>query len=324
MKAIRVHEFGGPEVLRLEEVEDPEPGAGEVLVRVAAAGVNPVDTYVRTGGHAHKPALPYTPGADAAGIVEAVGADVKYFAVGDRVYVAGTRTGTYAERAVAAERQVYPLPARLSFAQGAAVGVPYATAYRALFDRAQARPAETVLVHGASGGVGVAAVQLATAAGLFVIGTAGTDEGRRLVREQGAAFVLDHRAENYTQELLTLTGGRGVDLIIEMLANVNLNRDLGLLAPRGRVVVVGNRGSVEIDARQAMARDASIHAMSLMNATDAELQRIHAALVAGLANGTLRPVVGRELPLAEAARAHELVLEPGAHGKIVLTTGAAE
>jgi NADPH2:quinone reductase len=322
MKAIRVHEFGGPEVLRLEEVEDPQPGAGEVLVRVVAAGVNPVDTYIRTGQHAHKPKLPYTPGSDGGGVIEALGTGSRYFDVGDRVYMARSLSGTYAELALCRESQVFPLPARLSFAQGAAVGIPYATAYRALFDRAQTQPGETVLVHGASGGVGTAAVQLARAAGIFVIGTAGTDEGRRLAADEGAHHVLDHRAENYLQELLTLTGGRGVDVIIEMLANVNLNRDLGVLAPKGRVVVVGNRGPVEIDARQAMTRDASIHAMSLINASEHDLARIHAALVAGLDNGTLRPVVGRELPLAEAARAHQLVLEPGAHGKIVLTTGA--
>lgn len=322
MKAIRVHEFGGPEVLRLEETEDPHPGAGEVLVRVIAAGVNPVDVYIHTGQHARKPALPYTPGMDASGIIEAVGAGSKYFDVGDRVYVAGSLSGTYAELALCRETQVYPLPARLSFGQGAAVGVPYATAYRALFDRAQTRPAETVLVHGASGGVGIAAVQLARAVGSFVFGTAGTEEGRRLVAAEGAHHVLDHRAEGYLQELLTLTGGRGVDVIIEMLANVNLNQDLGVLAPRGRVVVVGNRGSIEIDPRRSMTRDSSILGMSLMNATEQELARIHAALVAGLDNGTLRPVVGRELPLADATRAHQLVMEPGAHGKIILTTGA--
>ena len=318
MKAIRVHEFGGPDVMRLEDVAEPRAGAGQVVVRVAAAGVNPVDVYIRTGTHARRPELPYTPGLDGAGVVEAVGEGVRRVHVGERVYVAGALTGTYAERALCLESQVHRLPASLSFAQGAAVGVPYATAYRALFDRAQAQPGETVLVHGASGGVGIAAVQLARAAGLTVVGTGGTAEGRRLVAEQGAHHVLDHRSADYLSQLGALTEGRGADVIVEMLANVNLNKDLGLLARDGRVVVVGNRGTVEIDPRQAMGREASIHAMSLLNAGERDLLRIHAALVAGLEGGTLRPIVGRELPLADATRAHQLVMEQSAYGKIVL------
>ena len=318
MKAIRVHEFGGPEVLRLEEAPEPKPAAGQVLVRVRAAGVNPVDTYIRSGVHAVKPALPYTPGLDAAGEVEAVGEGVTRFAAGQRVYTAGSLTGTYAELALCEESQCHTLPERVSFAQGAGVFTPYVTAYRALFQRAKAQPAETVLVHGASGGVGTAAVQLARAAGLRVVGTAGTEEGRRLVSEQGAHEVLDHRAPDYFEQLNGLTGGRGVDVILEMLANVNLDKDLGALAKGGRVVVVGSRGTVEINPRTAMTRDASILGMTLFNISPQEFVSIHAALGAGLEAGTLRPVVGRELPLAEAARAHEEVLKPGAYGKIVL------
>ncbi|HEX7175794.1 MAG TPA: NADPH:quinone reductase [Pyrinomonadaceae bacterium] len=318
MKAIRVHEFGAPEVMRLEDVPEPRAGAGQVLVRVRAAGVNPVDTYVRSGAYAKLPELPYTPGSDAAGIVEMVGEGVTRLRAGDRVYLAGSLTGAYAELALCDESQAHTLAERVSFAQGAGVYVPYATAYRALFQRALARAGEWVLVHGASGGVGVAAVQLARAAGLFVIGTGGTEEGRRLAREEGAHHVLDHRAPDYLEQAVALTGGRGVDVILEMLANVNLDRDLGVLARRGRVVVIGNRGSVEINPRAAMMRDADILGMSLLNTPPEELSGIHAALVAGLEAGTLRPVVGRELPLAEAARAHAAVLEPGAYGKIVL------
>lgn len=318
MKAIRVHEFGGPEVLRLEEVSDPRPGEGEVVVRVRAAGVNPVDTYIRNGVHAVRPSLPYTPGLDAAGVVEAVGAGVERVAAGDRVYTAGTVSGAYAELALCKESQVYALPERVSFAQGAGVFTPYATAYRALFNRARGEAGETVLVHGASGGVGTAAVQFARAAGLTVYGTGGTEEGRRLVAEQGAHHVLDHRAPNYLEQLGELTGGRGVDIILEMLSNVNLGKDLDVLAKGGRVVVVGSRGTVEINPRALMSRDASIHGLTLFNATPGELEGIHAAIRDGLEAGTLNPVVGRELPLADAARAHEAVLEPGAHGKIVL------
>jgi NADPH2:quinone reductase len=318
MRAIRVSEFGGPEVLRLEEAEDPRPGATQVVVRVRAAGVNPVETYVRSGNYARVPALPYTPGSDGAGVVEAVGAEVEGFEVGDRVYTHASASGTYAELALCEESQVHALPAGASFAQGACLGVPYATAHRALFHRARARAGETVLVHGASGGVGVAAVQLARAAGLIVIGTGGTGEGREVVAREGAHHVLDHGAPGYLEELMALTSGRGADVILEMLANVNLDRDLGVLAPFGRVVVIGSRGRVEIDPRQMMGRDASVHGMTLFNVTPPELSSIHADLVAGLEAGTLRPVVGKELPLAEAARAHREVLEPGAHGKIVL------
>jgi NADPH2:quinone reductase len=318
MKAIRAHEFGGPDVLKSEDVPEPSPAAGQVLVRVRAAGVNPVDTYIRSGVHAVKPALPYTPGLDAAGEVEAVGEGVERFLVGQRVYTAGSLTGTYAELALCEESQCHALPERITFAQGAGIFTPYVTAYRALFQRAKALPGETVLVHGASGGVGTAAVQLARAAGLRVVGTAGTKEGRRLVLEQGAHEVLDHRAPDYLGRLNDLTGGRGADVILEMLANVNLDRDLGVVAKGGRVVVVGSRGTVEINPRQAMTRDASILGMTLFNIPPQELQSIHAALGAGLEAGTLRPVVGRELPLSEAARAHEEVLKPGAYGKIVL------
>jgi NADPH2:quinone reductase len=318
MKAIRVHEFGGPEVLKLEEVDDPEAGPGQVVVRLRAIGVNPVDTYIRGGFHAVKPPLPYTPGSDGSGTIEQVGENTSRFAVGDRVYLAGSVTGTYAEKALCLESQVHPLPEQISYEQGAGVNVPYATAYRALFHRAQARAGEVVLVHGASGGVGTAAVQLARAAGLTIIGTAGTDEGRRLAEENGAHHVLNHHDTGYLDHVMGLTGGRGVDLILEMLANANLGKDLGILARFGRVVVIGSRGPVEIDPRATMTRDTSILGMTLMNVSDGERASIHAALVAGLDNGTLRPVVGRDFPLEKAARAHEAVLEPGAYGKIVL------
>lgn len=318
MKAIRVREFGAPEVMRLEDVPEPKAGPGQLVVRVRAAGVNPVDTYIRAGAYASKPDLPYTPGSDGAGAVEEVGEGIKSFRAGDRVYLAGSVSGSYAELALCDERQVHALPERVSFEQGAGVYVPYATAYRAIFQRARAEAGETVLVHGASGGVGVAAVQLARAAGLVVIGTGGTERGRELVRAEGAHHVLDHRAADYLEQLTALTGGRGVDVILEMLANVNLDKDLNVLARGGRVVVIGNRGTVEINPRAAMSRDADIRGMSLLSAPPEELRSIHAALVAGLEAGTLRPVVGQELPLADAARAHAAVLEPGAYGKIVL------
>lgn len=318
MQAIRVREFGDPEVMQLEETPDPRPGRGQVVVRVHAVGVNPVDTYIRAGRYARRPDLPYTPGMDAAGVIESVGEGVRGMEPGDRVYTAGSVSGTYAQKALCERSQVFPLPERISFRQGAAIHVPYATAYRALFHRAAAQVGEIVLVHGGSGGVGVAAIQIARSAGMIVIATAGTEQGRELVREQGADRVLDHREPEHFQQVLDMTAGRGADIILEMLANVNLGRDLKILAKNGRVVVIGSRGTVEIDPRDTMSRDASILGMTLMNASERDSLNIHMALVAGLRNGTLNPVIGREMPLAEAARAHHEVIETPAYGKIVL------
>jgi NADPH:quinone reductase len=322
MKAIRAHQFGPPHVLQFEDVPDPKPAAGQVLVQIKAAGVNPADTYVRSGAYALLPTLPYVPGGEGAGTIVEVGENVRARKTGERVYVTGTVSGplqgTCAELAVCAVSQVQPLPERVSFAEGAAVHVAYATAYRSLFQRADARPGEWVLVHGASGGVGIACLQLARAHGLRVIGTAGTERGRHLVSTEGAHHVLDHSKPDYLAEVMAITEGHGVDLVMEMLTNVNLDRDLGVVALRGRIVVIGNRGTVEINARQAMVRDATIHGMVLWNTPEHEMAGIQAALGAGLANGSLRPVVGREIPLKEAARAHEAVMSSGAHGKIVL------
>jgi len=318
MKAIRVHEFGGPQVMKLEDVPELKPGPGQVLVRVHAAGVNPVDTYIRSGVYARKPSLPYTPGSDGAGVVEGVGDGVKRVKSGDRVYLAGAASGTYAQQALCQESQVQSLPQKVSFAQGAGVWVPYATAFRALFQLAEAQPPDVVLVHGASGGVGTAAVQLARAAGLTVIGTAGSDKGKELVRKEGAHHVLDHNAPDFTDQLMSLTGGRGADVILEMLANKNLGKDLQLVGSGGKVIIVGSRGPVEVNPRDAMMREARVIGLMLFAATERQLAGIHAALVAGMESGTLRPVVGQEMPLADAPRAHEAVLAPGAYGKIVL------
>jgi NADPH:quinone reductase len=318
VKATRVNTFGGPEVLLLEEVPTPRADAGQVLVRMHAIGVNPVETYIRAGTYALKPALPYTPGNDGAGVVEQVGPDVNEFKAGDRVYTAGSVSGTYAEFALCKTEQVHPLPVNVSFAQGAAMGTPYATAYRGLFQRADAKPGETVLIHGASGGVGTAAVQLARARGLRVFGTAGSDEGLKLAREQGAHEVFDHHAPDQFEQIMKATSGRGVDVIVELLANVNLGKDLTILAKGGRVAIIGSRGRVEIDPRDAMQRDVDLRGMVMPNTSPADLASIHAALVAGLENGTLRPVIGKEFPLPEAAKAHRAVMESGAFGKIVL------
>jgi len=318
MKAIQVAEFGGPEVLKLQEIPTPQPAAGQVLVRIHAAGVNPYDTYMRAGTYAVKPQLPYTPGSDAAGTIEAVGSGVTKVKKGDRVYTAKTISGAYAEYVLALESQVHLLPAKISFTQGAGVWVPYGTAYHALYHSAQAHARETVLIHGASGGVGTAAIQIGRAMGLTVFGTAGSQKGLDLVTREGAHHAFDHSKPGYTDQILQATGGKGVDIILEMLANVNLANDLKLLAINGRVVIIGNRGEITINPRDLMARRSSARGFTLWAITPEEEADIHAGLIAGMENGTLRPVVGKELPLAEAARAHKEILEPGSHGKIVL------
>ena len=318
MKAIVVHEFGGPEILKLEDVPTPKPAAGQALVRVHAVGVNPYDTYMRAGTYAVKPPLPYTPGSDGAGVIEAVGPGVTKVKPGDRVYVAKTVTGAYAEYALALENQVHPLPEHVTFSQGAGVWVPYATAYHALYHVAQAHASETVLMHGASGGVGIAGTQIARALGLTVFGTASSQKGLDLAKREGAHQVFDHSKAGYLDEIMKATGGGGVGIILEMVAHVNLANDMKLLATNGRIIVIGNRGEITINPRDLMSRRGSIRGFTLWAITPAEEADIHAGLIAGLENETLRPVVAKELPLAEAARAHQEILERGAAGKIVL------
>lgn len=316
MKAIQIREFGGPEVMQLAEVPVPSAGAGQVLVEIRAAGVNPVETYIRAGTYPSLPALPYTPGNDGAGIVRETGPDVTAFQPGDRVFLSGSVTGTYAEKALCGVADVHPLPETATFAEGAAIGIPYATAYRALFQRGRVEAGETVLVHGASGGVGTAAVQLARTAGARVFGTAGSPEGRDLVLRLGAEQVFDHNDPGCADAILAATGG--VDCILEMLANTNLDGDLRLLAQCGRVVVIGSRGRIEIDPRDAMMRDADIRGM-VMNKTPAgERAAIYRALSERLEKGTIHPVIEKEFPLADAPEAHRSVLSHRAHGKIVL------
>jgi NADPH2:quinone reductase len=318
VKAIRVDRFGEPEVLKFVEVPDLQISAGAILVEIKAAGVNPIETYIRAGTYARVPPLPYTPGSDGAGVVTAVGSDGSNLKPGDRVFLSGSLSGTYAEAAVCMPDQVHPLPKNASLAQGAALGIPYATAYRGIFHRGDVRSGETLLVHGASGGVGSAAVQLARGADIKVYGTAGSPEGRQLVEELGAERVFDHHDSGYREVILEATQGRGVDCILEMLANVNLGADLQLLAPRGRVVVIGSRGSVEINPRDAMMRDADIRGMVLANASREELRTIYKSLGEQLAAGRIQPVIGKELPLVAAAEAHRAVMSPDARGKIVL------
>ena len=322
MKAIRAHSFGGPEVLQLETVDDPVPGLGEVVVEVGAAGVNPADTYMRSGTYAIRPELPYTPGGDAGGVICAKGPDVTYHKVGDRVFV-GTAlsfdlTGCYAEKVKRRASEVLPLAEGISFAQAATFGVSYPTAHYALFERGGAKAGETVFIHGASGSVGSSAIQLAKRAGLRVVGSAGTAKGLELVRAEGVDHAVNHTEAGYMNEVRRVTGGNGPELILEMLANVNLAADMDLAAKYGRIIVIGNRGEITVNPRVAMMKELDIRGIALWNATAAQIEPIMRDILAGVADGSLRPVVSREMRLSEAAAAHLAVLEHGIGGKIVL------
>ncbi|XP_046567471.1 quinone oxidoreductase-like isoform X1 [Haliotis rubra] len=320
MRAIRVTEFGGPEVLKVHnDVPIPQPKSSEVLIKVSAAGVNPVDTYIRSGVYPAKPALPYTPGMDIAGVVHDVGADVKKFKKGDRVYSMRTSSGGYAEFTTVEEKYIGRLSDGITFQQGAGIGVPYYTAYRALLLRGEARPGQTVLVHGASGGVGSAAVQVAKSLGIRVLGTAGTPEGVEAVKKNGADVVFNHREEGYIQKIMDATGGEGPDVILEMLANVNLEKDLGMIKLRGRIVNIGSRGPTEINPRATMGKECTITGVMLMISSDADWKEMHAAMEAGMSQGWLRPIVGKEFPLEKAAETHDLIINTkSAQGNIVL------
>lgn len=300
MKAIRVSRFGGPEVLQLVELPEPVASGDQILVKLEAIGVNPVDTYIRSGKYPKLPELPYTPGSDGAGT------NLK---TGERVYLSRSLTGTYAEMCLATPDQVHPLPDSCSFQDGASLGVPASTAYHALFHKAEIKKGQRVLIRGASGAVGLAAVQLAKGHDCWVAGTAGSPEGQKLVREQGADQVTGHDESD----------GK-YDVILEMLANSGLQRDLEQASPRGTIVIVGNRGQIAIDPRLAMTGDLTIKGMSLANATPDELRDIHAGLNRALAQGSLRPIIRKAYPLVQAAQAHIDVLEPGAAGKLILVT----
>ena len=277
---------------------------------------------MRGGAYAIVPNLPYTPGGDAAGVIAAVGDGVTSFEPGDRVF-AGTAmgfnmTGCYAEKVLRPATDVLALPDNVSFAAGAALGVPYGTAHYGLFARGGAQPGETVFIHGASGAVGTAAIQLAKRAGLTVIGSGGSERGRELILDEGADHAVDHTADGYIEEVRSVTNGKGPELILEMLANVNLAADLDLVAKYGRIIVIGNRGEITINPRMTMMKELDIRGLALFNGSRAQMEEIMRDLLAGLADGSLRPIIGREMPLAEAAAAHVAVLEPGAFGKIVL------
>jgi NADPH2:quinone reductase len=328
MKAILVKRFGGPDVLSAAEIPTPEPAEGEIRIRLRAAGVNPVETYIRSGNYtAGLPTLPYTPGTDGAGIVDAVGRGggeaSSCFKRGDRVYLAGAiskrMTGTYAQYAVCDACAVFHLPEDLSFEQGAGLGTPGLTACQALFRRARIESGETVLIHGASGGVGSLAVQLAKLRGAIVYATTGSEAGAEMLRDLGISRIFNHNDKDCAARILESTNNRGVDAIVEMLANANLDKDLEMLAERGRIAIVGNRGVLEFNPRHAMLKDASILGVMLKNMRDGELNANIHALSAALSCG-VKVLISSAYRLEDAAKAHaDIIAGKGRRGKLVLS-----
>lgn len=311
MNAIVVSSFGDPSVLKYASTDIPKIGSNQCLIDLKASGVNPVDTYIRSGIYGKLPILPYIPGKDGAGIVSEVGADVSNFKVGDRVYLFNSPSGTYAEKCACNSSNMFLLPDNTSYAQGACLGTPAFTAYRALFQKAKATPGESVFVHGASGGVGLMVVQMAASAGMHVVGTAGTAEGLDAVRAAGARDVYNHRDHDY-MSLIQSKYPSGLNVCIEMLASSNLELDFGLMAIGGRIVIVGSRGSLTINPRGIMAKELQVSGVMLLSATSSDLHEMGSYVYAGLSNGTLQPLVGMEVPLANASYAHAEVMSRNA------------
>lgn len=316
MKAIRIRQFGEPNVMKLEDVPELIPGERQVVVKLHAIGVNPVDAYCRSGA-ASWVSLPFTPGFDGAGVIKSVGPDVTKPKMGERVYTAFNVSGTYAEEVLCDSSQVYSLPENVCFEEGAGVFIPYGIAYRGLFQRGRIKAGETVLIHGASGAVGIAATQFAVAAGCQVIGTAGTAQGRELVIEQGTHHVVNHYEDRHYQDILDLTDGRGVDVIVEMVS-ANVKRDITILARDGRIIVIGDRTPIEIDAQALTNRDGTILGVNIGNLPPSTSAGLHAFLFQGLRNKILKPVIGQKFPLGEANKAHEALFKSETSGKIVL------
>jgi NADPH2:quinone reductase len=323
MRAIQISQFGNPDVLEVVDIPMPEPGPNQVRIRVWAAGVNPVDTYVRSGAYGERP-MPVALGFDAAGEIDAVGNGVDSAVIGTRVYTCTALPGAYAEFAIVDIDRTYPLPDNISFDQGAAIGIPYATAYAALHQHTSTNATSTVFVHGGSGGVGIPTIELAKVAGARVAASCGTDAGEGILRAHGADIIVRHDRDGYLETLTELVsspgpaGQTGIETIVEMAAHINLGNDLTLLNNRGTVVVVGSRGPVQINARDVMRRDARIQGMLLFNLASEERQEIHAKLYPLLLDGTLSPLVAATYLLDQVRDAHVHVLQSGIGGKIVL------
>lgn len=322
MKAIQINEFGGPEVLKTVEIDEPYPNEDEVKVKVFVTGLNPSEAYTITGTYGYNvPNLPYVPGYDATGVIEEVGSSVNHFKKGDRVFLsafsAERNTGTYAEKVVTDAKNVFRLPDNISFKEGAALGIPVFTAYKAIFLKANVRAGETVLVHGASGSVGSMAVQMAKAIGATVIGTSSTEEGRQTILDLGADHAMDHISEDNKEEVLNITNDQGPDVIIEMLANANLETDMQVIVKYGRIIIVGSRDTIEVNPRNLMTSEAIVTGMTFTYPTQKEMKEMQYGVNALLEIGAIRSLIGNEFTLDEPVEAHKSLMESSGNGRTI-------
>jgi putative PIG3 family NAD(P)H quinone oxidoreductase len=323
MRAVIITEPGGPEVLHWEEVPDPVPGPGEVLIDVAAAGVNRADLLQRQGLYPPPPGAPHYPGMEVSGRIESVGDGVTRWQPGDEVcaLMAG---GGYAEKVAVPAGQVLPVPAGLDLVHTAALPETTATVYANLVQVAGLRDGETLLVHGGASGIGTTAIQLGKALGARVICTAGSAEKLERCRALGADVAISYRDEDFVEVVEDVTDGHGADVILDIMGASYLARNLAALATWGRLVIIGRQGGnkAELNLGLLQSKQASIHATTLRNRPTAEKAAIMAAVGENvwplISAGTVTPIIEEKVPMAQAAEAHRL-LEAGAHtGKILL------
>jgi NADPH2:quinone reductase len=320
MKAIRVHETGGPEVLRLEEVESPVPGPGELLMDVEATGVNFIEIYRREG--LYTVPRPFTPGSEAAGVVRAVGGGVTELAPGDRVFSQDVK-GAYAEQAIVPADRAVRIPDGVTTKQAAAVALQGMTAHYLALSTFPLQSGHRVLVHAAAGGVGLLLCQIAKMCGAFVIGTASTAEKRTLAKTAGADEMIDYTTQDFAAEVKRITAGSGVDVVYDSVGRTTFDKSLDCLAMRGMMVLFGqSSGPVPPVDPQILNRKGSLFLTRPMLghyvATRAELLRRANDLLGWMRDGSLEVRVGAEFSLERAADAHRALEGRKTTGKVVL------
>jgi NADPH:quinone reductase len=321
MKAIRVHQYGGPEVLKLEDYEVGKPAAGQVLLRNVNAGLNFVDTYIRRGIYPYH--LPYTPGWEGAGVVEELGEGVSTLKVGDRVAYAH-QSGSYAEWSLAKAEGLIPLPEAFSFEQGAAFPLQGMTAHYLLHEFRTVKPGDVVLIHAAAGGMGLLLVQWAKHLGAKVFGTVSTEEKAKAAREAGVDEVIFYTKSDFVAETKRLTNGQGADLIIDGVGKTTFAGNLEAAARRGNVIIYGAASGPAdpISPNALMVRSLTLSGGNLVNYILTREEMLHRAkaVIEGIQKGWLKLKIDRVLPLAQASEAHQLLESRQTIGKILLTT----
>lgn len=320
MKAILFDQLGGPEVLKLGDAAKPEVRPGWVLIKNHAIGINFADTLFRQGQYLMKPKLPDTPGLEAAGVIEAVGPGVEHLKPGMRVAAIGAKT--YAEYSLVSASQTMPLPDFVSFAEGAAFPIQVLTAYHMLHTAHQTTPGQTVLVHSAAGGVGIVAVQIAKAAGARVIGTVSSDSKIGLVKEYGADAVINYAAQDFAEEALKLTDGKGVDLILDAVGKPTLEKGLRCLVPFGHLMLYGRAGGPPDPLNLLTLFQKSLKVSGFVLYTVSAMPGKHREGIENsfqlIGAGKLKLLIGKSFPLAEAAEAHRYMESRQSTGKLVL------